>query len=84
MNVEHLHRILSEYRPDMKLTILVNGATLMEADVSAVITTLMSQPPDASVSFFERSECIIRERGEFTDDVAGAPPYRQWLEIDMR
>ena len=44
----------------------------------------VEQSPDASVSFFGRSECIIRERGEFTDDVAGAPPYRQWLEIDMR
>jgi hypothetical protein len=84
MNVEHLQRILTEYRPSMRLVVTVAQEKMMETTVAEMITILMPQPRDECFSFFGLSECIIRERGEPTEDVAGAPPYREWLELDMR
>lgn len=84
MNVEQLKSILSEYRSSMRLVIVVERQTLLETTMVEMLLKLMPQPPTALLTFYGRSDCIIRERGEPTDDVAGAPPYREWLEIDLR
>jgi hypothetical protein len=57
---------------------------VMESTVFETMCKLMKEPAEASVFIFGRGDCILRERGEMTDDVAGAPPYREWLEMDMR
>jgi hypothetical protein len=84
MNVEQLESILNEYPPSMRLDVMVERKAMLGTTVVELLLKLMEQPPDASVTFYGLSDCIIRERGEFTDDVAGAPPYREWLELDMR
>jgi hypothetical protein len=40
--------------------------------------------PDPVLSIFDCSDCIVRERGEAIDDVAGAAPWRDWIELDLR
>jgi hypothetical protein len=84
MNVDQLRSILNEYRPSMRLDVLVDRKAKLGTTVAELMAKLIDQPPNALLTFYGLSDCIIRERGEFTDDVAGAPPYREWLEIDMR
>jgi hypothetical protein len=68
----------------MRIVVTVEQQRLLETTVVEMTLKLMTQPPKAIVTFYDRRECIIRERGEETNDVAGAPPYREWLEIDLR
>jgi hypothetical protein len=84
MTNEHLSLILNEYRPSMRLDIIVEREKVMETTVLDLMCKLISEPPSSSVHFCGRGDCILRERGEATDDVAGAAPYRTWLEMDMR
>jgi hypothetical protein len=84
MRVGQLQSILNEYRPSMKLIVIVEQQRLLQTTVVEMLIKLVDQPREALLTFYGRSDCIIRERGEATDDVAGAPPYREWLEIDLR
>ena len=84
MNVDQLRSILGEYPPSMRLIIVVEQQTMWEMTVVEILLELMAKPEHELLAFCGRDNCIIRERGEFTDDVAGAPPYRKWLEIDLR
>lgn len=84
MNNEQLQSILREYRPSMKLVVMVEKKSVLETSVAEMLIRLIAQPRDASLTFCGRPDCIIRERGEDTDDVPGAAPYREWLEMDMR
>jgi hypothetical protein len=84
MRVGQLQSILNEYRPSMKLIVTVEQQRLLQTTVVEMLIKLAAQPREALLTFYDRSDCIIRERGEATDGVAGAPPYREWLEIDLR
>jgi hypothetical protein len=92
MNAEQLKKILEEYSPSMKLKIIVDREVLIETTVIETVLKvqyedLKCRPGDRPVTvltIFGRSDCIVRERGDFTDDVAGAPPYKRWLELDLR
>jgi hypothetical protein len=46
-----------------------------------LIIKLMPEPSSALLTFCGRSDVIIRERGQNT---CIAPPYKPWLEMDMR
>lgn len=83
MNTEQLTTILNEYPMSRKLVVIVDGKPAWETTVIEVLLKLTSEPPSA-LTIFGRDACIVRERGEFTDDVCGATPYRDWLEIDLR
>lgn len=84
MNNEQLRSILAEYPLSLRLDVIVERERALETTVAEMICKLMDKPPGGLLTFCGRSECIIRERGERTDDVAGAAPYRKWLEMDMR
>ena len=89
MNVDQLHKILTEYPMSMKLKVVVDGALAEETTVVQTIIKLQyeqfkARPGDRTdllLNYFGRSNCIVRERGDFTDDVAG---YKRWLELDLR
>ena len=82
MIVDQLNRILSEYRPSMRLVVTVEQQRLLETTVVEMMLKLTAQPPKALVTFYDRSDCIIRERNGVFDH--GGAPYREWLEIDLR
>lgn len=84
MIVEQLLVILKEYPPSLRLDVIVEGQIIRRTTVIEMCIKLMSQRPSALLIFYACPNCIVRERGERTEDVAGAPPYRQWLELDMR
>lgn len=84
MNVEQLTSILKEYPMSRKLLVVIDGQTMRETSVAEAVCDLIQAQPSELLTFFGRNNCIIRERGDFTNDVAGAAPYKQWLEIDLR
>ena len=83
MRVGQLQSILNEYRPSMKLIVTVEQQRLLQTTVVEMLIKLAAQPREALLTFYDRSDCIIRERRNHAG-VAGAPPYREWLEIDLR
>ncbi len=86
MRTKDLLAILQEYRPSMRLKILDDGAeTGMEMAIATLVSTLLRYPADENVYFYGKGQCvIIRERGEEASPHEGDPPYRGWLEIDVR
>lgn len=84
MQVEQLKLILQEYPMSRPLKIVVEKKVMLETTVVQLLTKLIDIPPNGWLAFCGRHDVIIRERGDFTDDVAGAPPWKCWLEMDMR
>ncbi len=80
MRSQHLNGILAEYRPSMRLDVLVDGQKMYSTSVIEMMFQL-TQPngPETLVQIFDRSSCIIRERGDWD-----SAPWTEWLEIDMR
>lgn len=81
MNVEQLKSILSEYPMSLRLDVIVERTKVLETTVAEMVCKLMPEPQNELLTFFGRSNCIIRERG-FNTSVA--PPYKPWIEIDLR
>lgn len=52
--------------------------------VAEMTCNLMTLPPENKVEVFGLDTFIIRVKGEMTDDVAGAAPWREWIELDAR
>ena len=82
MNNEQLRSILSEYRPSMRLVVTVDRKALLETTVCEIMLKLTMPPPSDWVNFYGRDSCVIRERNGVFDH--GGPPFREWLEIDLR
>lgn len=81
MNVEQLKSILGEYAPSMRLAVVVEQQELLSTTVVEMLLKLMAQPQDASLTFFGRSDVIIRERVE---EMSLEGRQKKWLEIDLR
>lgn len=80
MNNDQLQTILRQYPMSLRLDIIVEGERMLETTVVELLLKLMEQPQSALVTFCGRSCVIVRERG-FN---SGLPPYKPWLEMDMR
>lgn len=80
MNNDQLQSILREYPMSLRLDVIVAGEKMLETTVVEMLVKLMEQPQSALVTFCGRSSAIVRERG-FN---SGLPPYKPWIEMDMR
>lgn len=80
MRNEHLQSILLEYRPSMRIDILVGRKKRQETTVLEVVTRLMKEPPQSSVTILGRTDLILRERTINAD----RPTHGEWLEMDLR
>lgn len=85
MNVDQLITILNEYPLSSRLNIVVEKKTMLETTVVEMISKLMREPPNASLTFCGRDHCILREyaeRIEHQGELVRCHP--RWLEMDMR
>jgi hypothetical protein len=83
MNVEQLKSILPEYPMSMRLVVTVEKQCMVETTVVEMLLKLIEQPPKALVTFYGRSEIIIREHVE--EPLLGEKSIRkEWLEFDLR
>jgi hypothetical protein len=76
MNVEQMRAILAEYPPSMRLVVVADAKVVMQTTIVEMSIRLISEPPDASLCIYGRSDCILRERDEGY--------FNKWLEMDMR
>jgi hypothetical protein len=81
MNVEQLKSILGEYAPSMRLVVVIEQQRLLKTTVVEMLLKLMTQPPAALLTFYGRSNVIIRERVE---EISLEGRQKKWLEIDLR
>ena len=84
MQCEHLKSILGEYPMSRPLNVVVGRDVLLKTTVVEMLIRLAEQPPEGLLTFCGRTDIILRERMEPTEDVAGAPPIRHWLEMSLR
>jgi hypothetical protein len=84
MNVEQLKSILDEYPMSMRLTVTVRQQELLATTVVELLSKLMTQLPGASLTFFGRNDCIIRERVDPHNNAHGTLIVKRWLELDLR
>lgn len=84
MNVGQLQNILFEYPPSLRLVVKTGQLPPMETTVAAILSRLMSLPPTELLTFFGRSDMLLRERIDSSGGDAIIPPGRTWLEMDMR
>jgi hypothetical protein len=84
MNVAQLNSILMEYRPSMRVNIIVDHEPKHKTTVAELICVLMKGPSRKKIDFFGKSDCIIRERLDEKSLEQYGPELAQWLEIDMR
>lgn len=85
MNAGQLKDILLEYPGSRKLKVIVQKEVVMEMTVIELIIKLLEcEKIEALFTFFGFDNCIVRERGEMINDVAGAAPWRDWIELDLR
>lgn len=78
-----LRELLLEYPPSRKLIVFDEGKLRFEMTIAEMAINLMSMP-DGQAEIFGKATFIIRERSESTDDVPGAAPWRDWIELDAR
>lgn len=92
MHIQQLKDILREYPQGRLLRIVAERVLLREITVAEMVLDLTyaqikARPGDRDAllfMYFGRENLIVRERGEWTDDVAGAAPWRDWVELDLR
>lgn len=81
-----LKNILLQYPPSRLLKVFANGEHRFDMTIAEMCCNLMSDHigKENDVALFGYHTFIIRERGEATDDVPGAAPWRDWIELDAR
>lgn len=84
MTVDDILEVLKEYPPSSRLVLMNSGVTRRDSTVAEVISLLMSEPPDASLTIFGKRSFILRERIKMPKFDAIAPPQAMYLELDAR
>lgn len=92
MHITQLKDILREYPESRLLRVVADRDLIRETTVGLMLLDLIyaqikARPGDRDellLTYFGRSNLIVRERGEWTDDVAGAASWREWVELDLR